>query len=364
MPIPELVAPFPYFGGKRTVAEVVWQRLGDVPNYVEPFFGSGAVLLARPGKPGIETVNDADGMVANFWRAVRAAPDEVAEYADWPVNENDLHARHAWLVGQKESLASRLEGDPDYYDAKIAGWWCWGMSCWIGSGFTSGGGPWQVVDGQLVKVDSDSGGRDASWGINRKRVHLGLGTGIHRQRVNLVKQGINRKLVHLGGGQGINRQRMHLGDAGEGVHAPTAPDIYNWMRALAQRLRRVRVCCGDWSRVCGPSVTFNHDLTGVFLDPPYAHSEREADLYTVDTDVSASVREWAVENGKNPLMRIALCGYEGEHDMPPDWTVYKWKTGGGYGNIGQGRGAENRFRERIWFSPACLPPLQPSLFEF
>jgi DNA adenine methylase len=334
MSSPELVAPFPYFGGKRSVAEVVWQRFGDVPNYVEPFFGSGAVLLARPGKPGIETVNDADGMVANFWRAVKAAPDEVAEYADWPVNENDLHARHVWLVGQKDGLASRLEGDPDYYDAKIAGWWCWGMSCWIGGGFMSGKGPWRVVDGQLVNVGS------AGQGVNRKRVHL------------------------RGTGQGVNRKRVHLGDAGVGVHASTAPDIYEWMRALAQRLRYVRVCCGDWSRVCGPTPTFSLGLTGVFLDPPYAQSERDAEIYTVETDVSASVREWAIENGKNPLMRIALCGYEGEHDMPADWTVYKWKTGGGYANLGQGRGAENRFRERIWFSPACLPPLQPSLVEF
>ena len=27
-----LVAPFPYFGGKRRVAAEVWRRFGDVPN--------------------------------------------------------------------------------------------------------------------------------------------------------------------------------------------------------------------------------------------------------------------------------------------------------------------------------------------
>ena len=62
--------PFPYFGGKSPVADLVWDALGDVPNYVEPFFGSGAVLFLRPGGAGhIETVNDADGFVANFWQA-------------------------------------------------------------------------------------------------------------------------------------------------------------------------------------------------------------------------------------------------------------------------------------------------------
>ena len=43
-----LKSPFPYFGGKRKVADEIWRRFGAVANYVEPFFGSGAVLLARP----------------------------------------------------------------------------------------------------------------------------------------------------------------------------------------------------------------------------------------------------------------------------------------------------------------------------
>lgn len=34
--------PFPWFGGKRKVAPIVWQALGDVELYVEPFFGSGS----------------------------------------------------------------------------------------------------------------------------------------------------------------------------------------------------------------------------------------------------------------------------------------------------------------------------------
>ena len=78
-----LRAPFPYFGGKREAAALVWSALGRVQNYVEPFFGSGAVLLGRPpGWRGNETVNDLDGMVANFWRAVKADPAIVAEHAD------------------------------------------------------------------------------------------------------------------------------------------------------------------------------------------------------------------------------------------------------------------------------------------
>ena len=41
--------------------------------------GSAAVLLGRPGGPrGTETVNDKDGFLANFWRAVKHDPEGVA----------------------------------------------------------------------------------------------------------------------------------------------------------------------------------------------------------------------------------------------------------------------------------------------
>lgn len=329
---PEIIkAPFPWFGGKSRIADVVWERLGDVPNYVEPFFGSGAVLLARP--PGIEgrceTVNDLDGMVANFWRALRTDPSRVAHYADWPVNENDLHARHAWLVGQKDSLQAHLEGDPDFYDAKIAGWWCWGICCWIGSGFCSGEGPWQVIDEQLVHL----------WDKGR---------------------GVNRQLVHLGNkGQGVNRKRPTLSHMGKGTNQPTAVgNLTEWFTALSERLRRVRVCCGDWSRVCTPTPTVKQGLTGVFLDPPYSESAgRTVNLYRKDClNVAQDVREWGVERGDDPRMRIALCGYEGEHEMPDSWQCVAWKGAGGYGSQGDSRARTNTYRERIWFSPYCLKP--------
>src|SRR5204862_469557 len=99
-----------------------------------PFFGSGAVLLSCPHPGHTETVNDADGLLANFWRALQHAPDEVAHYADWPVNEADLHARHRWLVDRR-SMVEELMADPDWYDAQTAGWWVWGISQWIGTGW-------------------------------------------------------------------------------------------------------------------------------------------------------------------------------------------------------------------------------------
>ena len=326
-------APFPWFGGKRKVATEIWRRFGLVENYVEPFFGSGAVLLGRPDPSGNETINDLDGYVANFWRAVQHDPETTAQYADNPVNENDLHARHIWLVSQQASLVQRLEGDPEWFDAKIAGYWVWGIACWIGSGFCSGNGPWGLNEmGQLVHLGNNG------QGVNRQRVHLGDNG-----------QGVNRQLVHLGdNGQGVNRQLVHLG---------------NYFAALQERLRNVRVCSGDWSRVCGPSVTFKHGLTGVFLDPPYADTaKRQDNLYLKDSlDVAHDVREWAIANGDNRLLRIALCGYDEEHVMPESWAVYEWNAGEGFGGQATERSGNGK-KERIWFSPACVQVEQGVLF--
>ena len=332
--------PFPWFGGKSRAAAEIWSRFGNTPNYVEPFAGSLAVLLNRPHTPRTETVNDIDCYLSNFWRALKQDPESVASWADHPVNEADLHARHLWLLGREEFRA-RMKTDPDYYDSKIAGWWVWGICQWIGSGW----------------CDSDC------YYDDQKLPHLGdAGRGIHRP---------SQKLPHLGdAGRGIHRpsqQLPHLGDAGRGIHRPSQQlphlgnagmGIHDYMNALSLRLRPVRVACGDWSRVVGDSVTYRHGMTSILLDPPYSHDERQDDLYAHDNDVANDVREWAVENGDNPLLRIALCGYSDfkhpERDMPQNWTKYSWKARGGYGSQGDGRGRENANRETIWFSPHCL----------
>ena len=131
----DLRSPYPYQGGKRRVAAMIWERFGCPDNYVEPMFGSGAVLLSRPNKPGTETINDLNCFVCNFWRAIRADPAAVAYHADYPVMEADLHARHLWLVTQAGGHVERCKTDPDYFDAKIAGWFCWGAAQWIGTGW-------------------------------------------------------------------------------------------------------------------------------------------------------------------------------------------------------------------------------------
>lgn len=67
-------------------------------------------------------------------------------------------------------------------------------------------------------------------------------------------------------------------------------------------------------------------------------------------------------SGADPMLRIAVCGYEGEHEFPKDWECIAWKANGGYANqAGETPGKVNATRERIWFSPHCI---RPTLFGF
>jgi DNA adenine methylase len=372
-----LRAPFPWFGGKSRVAHLVWERFGDVPNYVEPFAGSLAVLLNRPHEPRVETVNDLDCYLANFWRAVSAAPAEVAAAADWPINEADLHSRHRWLVNRAR-FRERMKTEPNYFNAKIAGWWVWGISQWIGSGWCSQ----PEWTGRAGCYNSARGIHTTDW---NGRPSL-RGMGVHRKGPNLG--GRNNKGVHR---MALSQQMPCLhgdsGATGRGIHASglhrkllkmdrgtqsrlmmRREALCSWFEALQSRLRNVRVCCGDWRRILGPSPTIHIGVTGVFLDPPYEPSEiargagqdgfsRSDKLYAGhDAGLSAQVREWALEHAEDPRLRIALCGYEGEHKMPASWQVLPWKAAGGYSNRGANP-RRNAERERIWFSPSCLRPI-------
>lgn len=348
----KLRAPFPWFGGKSRVARLVWDRFGDVRNYVEPFAGSLAVLLGRPSEPKIETVNDLDCWIANFWRAITTDPDQVAHWADWPVNEADLHARHLWLVKQTE-FRERMKTDPEYFDPKIAGWWVWGISQWIGSG-------WCAAAGGNTRPDLHSAGVGVH-GVVEKRPFLtnhGGGMGVHGGKCLRLGNDHGRAVLRVA--NSIPDLSGASGAAGRGIHASGRPvtGILEWFQCLADRLRRVRVCCGDWTRVLGPAPTTCIGITGVFLDPPYGVEDR-ADLYGEESrDVAHAVREWAIANGDNPELRIALCGYAGEHEMPESWRWIGWKTNGGFATQKRKgtQGQQNAARERIWFSPACLQP--------
>jgi hypothetical protein len=304
-------SPFPYFGGTRTVAAAVWARLGSPAQYIEPFCGSAAVLLACPRPAALEVVCDGSGFIANFWRAVKHQPAAVAEWADYPVSHIDLGARHGWLMAQRDRIGAEMQ-DPDWPgDAKVAGWWLWGQCCWIGSG-------WCDWFGKIPHAS------DAGMGVQA------IGQIPHASDAGMGVQAIG--------------QIPHAGNAGMGADAlltSCGRTAWAWLHRIADRLERVRVVHGDWSRCLNNH--FGGDDTAVFLDPPYRSYEA---LYGKAGAVADAVESWARENEH---LRIALCGHRDDYKLA-GWDAVEWSRGRLTYSGGQTTDSEC-----VWYSPACLP---------
>lgn len=257
------------------------------------------------------------------------------------VHNCDLVARREALIHNEGRLLENLCKDDMWHDPKMAGYWIWAASCWIGGG--------------MLKKEQ------------RRRPDLGSGKGVHKLSA----------IPHLGNG-GMGVHRLSFRDEGAGdtvikdVTEPYSTSIYTWFRDLSERLRHVRVVCGDWSRICGGNWQNNvgsRDV-GIFFDPPYGSTHRDTNLYHCDSmDVAKQVMTWCLERGKLPDYRIVLAGYDDEHQELIDhgWTVERWVAGGGYGNTARdgkdSKGKQNRHRECLWYSPNCLVNKDTGLFN-
>lgn len=69
---------FGWYGGKYSHLDWLLPLLPACHHYCEPFAGSAAVLLNRPPAP-VETYNDLDGEVVNFFRVLRDHKAELVE---------------------------------------------------------------------------------------------------------------------------------------------------------------------------------------------------------------------------------------------------------------------------------------------
>lgn len=330
-----LKSPYPWFGGKSRVAPLVWSTLGPVDHLVIPFFGSGAELLSCPNEvfAGLRTVlvNDADCFVANFWRSIREAPGEVARLCDEPVNEAEVEARHKWLVesGRKRAFAERVRDDAEFFDARAAAYWCYGLCSWFGGGWCAG-----------------------EW----------FGRGDARNRGSGINT-VHGKMPHVSSSMGVFRREV-------ASPPPEGEGVRGYFERLRARLRGAKIVCGDWSRVVRHLPgrgCYAKGTTAVILDPPYSREAGRADVIyrCEDLAVAHRARAWAVRAARHRRTRLVLCGYEGEHPRSEmrGWAEVAWSAQGGLGVMrhaasrragGPGRGAANRHRERLWFSPACL----------
>ena len=289
---------FPYIGGKYTIAPEINRRFGAIDTRIDAFTGSSSWILASPPVKH-EIVNDLDGYVVNYLRAVKYAPEEVARHLDFPRAELELIAYHHYTRDRLPELVSRLGGDPDYYDPILAARWAYVMAHKYDPSLNKSGG-WLVHDGRLIYER----------GAGRIRGSL-------NSRPSLLARLVKERRVS------------------------------EYVAALSERLRNVCIFWNDFVVVAGKAKQPELGIVGILLDPPYPRHLHNYDYDTDGADVWHRAARWAVANGDNPKYRIAVCGYnDADSDalFPHSWTRFVWRR------VGVGR---NKDRECIWFSPHC-----------
>lgn len=282
-------SPYSYFGGKNKIAHEIWKRFGNVNWYLEPFFGSGAVLLNSPYTPTNEIANDVYCMITNFWRSVKYSPNKTAKYADAPMNEIELHAVQDYLIANMFELENKLRADMEFHDPKIAGLWVWGVSQWLGT----------------------------NWCSNRtlyKRPTFNK-SGIHRSGTN-IKEFFHHLSLRL---------------------RKTIICCGSWDRVVSDFITTKNEPMGIFL-----DPPYSAD----------AGRENNLYIKD-DLNVSRQVFDWCIENGKRNNFKIAFCGYSNEYEFPEDWSALNWKGNCAWANWGNNKGKDNAKKEMIWFSPGC-----------
>ena len=110
-------APFPYFGGKYRMLKWLLPLLPQTKHYCELFGGSGIVLLNREPST-VETYNDVDGILVNFFQVLRDHPNallrllSLTPYSRW---------EYITSIASNQYVASSVELARLFYiDAKMS----------------------------------------------------------------------------------------------------------------------------------------------------------------------------------------------------------------------------------------------------
>lgn len=115
--------PLVFYGGKGRLSSRIVAFMPAHRVYLEPFAGGSAVLFAKP-RAQRETLNDIDGRVMRFWRALRDRPDELVaaveatpySRAEWeacraePDPEDDVEAARRFLAWTDQSFSRQGTG--------------------------------------------------------------------------------------------------------------------------------------------------------------------------------------------------------------------------------------------------------------
>lgn len=98
-----------YPGSKWSIAKWIIDFFPKHHSYLEPFFGSGAVLFNKP-RSNIETVNDLDGNVVNLFEWIKHDPEKLAHEIYWTP-----YARQVYDTTYSEQSEDSLQKVVNFY---------------------------------------------------------------------------------------------------------------------------------------------------------------------------------------------------------------------------------------------------------
>ena len=78
-------SPIPWMGGKRRLADKIFQRMPDHQCYVEPFAGGASILFMREIPAKVEVLNDTNNELVNFFRVLKHHLVEFCNQFRWAV---------------------------------------------------------------------------------------------------------------------------------------------------------------------------------------------------------------------------------------------------------------------------------------
>jgi site-specific DNA-adenine methylase len=277
--------PFPHFGAKHRVAEDIWKRFGNPSYYFEPFGGSLGTLLGRPE----ETAH-------HRYEYVGDAECQITNFF------------RAAKLGNLNEMARLADWPPSQLDLEARTKW---------------------LKEQRQRLINNLK-TDPNW--------YDLDCAAMFVWVQSVKISTNGTSIVLRRSAGVRRRNQ---------------DLTEYFTSLARRLRHVTIHFGDWVKLANAAEKeSSHSNVAILLDPPYRYSTgRQKKLYVTDSgDVATYVHRWALARAATcPRLKLALCGFAGEHKMPNSWEEFAWSS-----KLGKGK-------ERIWFSPSCQGTDEPQL---
>ena len=323
--------------------------------YAEPFFGSGGIYFGCPyGPRPKEIINDLDCYVANFYRSMQQDYENLAKLTDYPTISADMKARRHWLRENRSTVQKLMDFNPEFYDTKIAAWWCYVVtnSILISGSVSLLPDDYEkiIVPNTLDELMEFDGEIEYPAKFDSARPEAGPRKGIHSKKFSIHSCPYCRCAEDNGVLDGTR--------------------LLKPFTRIGRRLANCIILNQDWEKALNPTIlcttkSYSDKLKiGVFLDPPYgvgSAGERQERLYAYDTvTLIQKVQNKAIELSEDPRIRIAVCGFDTDYESWPDgWEMVPWKRRGGMEKSGK---TDIARQEVIWFSPSCIKPKNEAVF--